>query len=403
MKQFLLFVIVFFITQSALVAADPNSTPTHPTSSTTATPIKIGMSVSLTGQNALSGKSIRQGVSIYFNKINAAGGVDGHPLELIALDDAYTPEQAIQNIRQLIKNDHVIAIVGDNGSASAIASVPVVNAEKVLLFGAYPGTDVLHKMPPDRYVINLRVSYKQEVDAMVNGLLSIGIKPEQFAFLAQNDEFGTTIYQSAIQVLKSGYAKADSLPYSQFPRNTVNVEDSIAQILNNSSKTIRAFILGGTVSANEKIIKLAQPNFPNAYFVGFAGLIEPTELNNSVEGKVLLSQAVPYFTKSNLPALQEYLADVKKYGGKDAKTNIISFQAYLTAKLFVVGLKQAVLNGRLTREGIIDTFESMHDIDIGIGIKIHFDKNHHQALDTIWPGIYKGGDFVPLTWSGLTH
>lgn len=399
MRQFLLLTVVYFITQTALLADSLTGTP----ATNAVKPINIGMSVSLTGQNSATGQSIREGVQMYFNKINSLGGVQGHRLQLIAKDDGYKPERAIQNIRELITSDQVIAIVGNNGSASANAAVPIVNAEKVLLFGAYPGTAVLHKTPPDRYVINLRVSYKLEVSTMIKGLLSTGIKPDQFAFLTQDDQFGTTVYQSAIQTLSNeGYVNAPSLPSAQYPRNTVNVEDAIAKILSNQNKTIRAFILGGTVLPNEKIIKLAHPLFGKAYFVAFAGLMEADQINNTANRKVLLSEAVPYYKNSNLPAIREYLSDIKKYGSQDAKPNIISFQAYLTAKLFVMGLKQAALNKHLTREGIIDSFESMNDVDIGIGIKIHFDKNDHQALNTVWPTIYENGDFVPLKWSELT-
>ena len=53
--------------------------------------------------------------------------------------------------------------------------------------------------------------------------------------------------------------------------------------------------------------------------------------------------------------------------GNNAAPSIISFQDYLTAKLFVIGLNQAAANNQLTREGLIDAFESLHDVDIGIG------------------------------------
>ena len=64
-------------------------------------------------------------------------------------------------------------------------------------------------------------------------------------------------------------------------------------------------------------------------------------------------------------------------------------------------LTEAIAKNALTREGLVDAFESLQNIDIGIGLKIGFDKNNHQALHTIWPTIIKNGQIEPLDWSKL--
>ena len=48
----------------------------------------------------------------------------------------------------------------------------------------------------------------------------------------------------------------------------------------------------------------------------------------------------------------------------------------------------------MTREGIIDVFESMSDVDIGVGEKIDFSKTDHQALHIVWPTIIKNGKLM---------
>ena len=254
-------------------------------------PIKVGMSVSLTGENAEIGEDIRQGAETYFNKINAAGGVQGHSIQLIVMDDNYDPQRAAKNVRQMIDKDGVIAIIGNNGTATAMAVVPLVNQTKVLLFGAYGGAEVLRKNPPDRYVINLRASYVEEMQLIMQGLIGAGIRPEEFAFMLQDDAFGDSVYAASLAALReAGYASPESLPNGRYPRNTVAVEDAFAKIVNSSIKPPRVIVMAGTLAANSKFLKIASKEFPETYFFVFAGFVNPSELTSDNNGKVLMSE-----------------------------------------------------------------------------------------------------------------
>ena len=67
----------------------------------------------------------------------------------------------------------------------------------------------------------------------------------------------------------------------------------------------------------------------------------------------------------------------------------------------MVGLKKAAAENKLTREGIIDALESLQDVDLGVGQKISFSKENHQAFDKVWPVIFKAGKYVPLDWAEI--
>src|SRR5690349_12094514 len=90
---------------SVLMAADPSAQKDTSV-------IKIGKTGSESGQDAPIGKNMTLGIQIYFDKINAKGGVDGHKLQLIAMDDGYAPLKAGENARKLINEDQVIALIG---------------------------------------------------------------------------------------------------------------------------------------------------------------------------------------------------------------------------------------------------------------------------------------------------
>ena len=363
--------------------------------------IKVGTSLSLSGPIETLARNLQLGVQIYFDKVNAQGGVHGQKLQLITLDNQYDPLVAGQNVRRLINQDQVIALIANNGSALAMITVPIANEKKTLLFGAYPGTDILHKTPPDRYVINLRASYAEEAAAMIRGLLSAGIQPKEIAFFAQNDAFGYSIYQGGLKALKAaGYPRPEKLPYGVYTRGTSNIEDALAKIVQEAANVApKAIIMAGDYAPNAAFIQLASKKFPHTIFMVASGLIHARDIDKRMDGRLILIQALPPL-ESGLPAMREYRQDLKKYA-KSAQPSDAGLSGYLAAKLFVMGLQQAQAQEKLNREGIIDVFEEMRNVNLGIGMKINFDKDHHTALHTVWPTIFHQGKFLPLSWSEM--
>lgn len=364
--------------------------------------IRVGMTTALSGPAKDLGQSMKEGVEAYFDSINAAGGLKGKKIKLIALDDQYEPLFAGPNMHRLIEKDKVIAVIGNVGTPTAVVTVPIANQEKILFFAPFTGAGILRKIPPDRYVINLRASYAEETAAMIKGLLSIGIKPDEMAFFTQNDAYGDSGYTGAMSALKAaGYLHPELLPYGRYKRNTLNVEAALGEIMT-ASKPIRAIIMVGAYAPSAKFILLAKKQFPNALFlnVSFVGADALAAALGKNGDRVIVTQVVPYLNV-NLPAVIDYHKDLNKYF-PGVQPGFVSLEGYLAAKLFVIGLQKAIDQNKLTSEGLIDTFESMHDVDIGINKKISFDKNNHQALHTIWVTVLKNGKLEPLTdWSTL--
>ncbi len=390
---FFALMLTFFLT---FAAAEENKDAALP-SEITKPPIKIGMTGSMTGGAAVSGQTMRLGIQIYFDKINAAGGIQGQKLELIAMDDGYEPLRAAANLHKLIDQDQVLAILGNNGTPAAVVAVPIVNKSKILLFGARTGYALLRKTPPDRYVINLRASHFDEVNTLIKAIIASGIKPENIAFFSQNDAFGDSIYLGGMKALKEqGYANAERLPYGRYDRNTLDVAAALGRIIEQAKYPIKAFVLGGVYEPNAQFIKLAKTEYPNAMFLAVSGLINPHDLTKAENDQILVSQAVPD-PATNLPAIVEYREDLKKYGG-GAEPSFGSLEGYLAAKLFVMGLQKAVKEKKLTREGLIDVFNTMRDIDLGIGVSFTFSKDDHNGLTRVWISIFKDGKFIETKW-----
>ncbi len=85
--------------------------------------IKIGGIGCLTGQYAMYGIGVRNGIDLYVEELNAAGGIDGKMVEVIWEDDEGDPEKAINAYNKLVQRDGVVAILGSvlTGATDAVA------------------------------------------------------------------------------------------------------------------------------------------------------------------------------------------------------------------------------------------------------------------------------------------
>ena len=221
--------------------------------------IVLGMSTVLTGNAGNLGKDMQRGILAGLERANRNGGVNGRKLRLISLDDGYEPTRTAPNMRQLIEKDHVLAIIGNVGTPTAIVSVPLVNKLKTLLFAPFSGGPILRNDPPDRYVINFRASYAEETAAMLDALIDLaGLKPEEIAFFTQRDSYGDagfTLGMAALQrhglrdprtVLHVGYERIFGGPSGGPPRVDGQIAGWLRSLPPRSALRSRVLVVAGS-------------------------------------------------------------------------------------------------------------------------------------------------------------
>lgn len=93
--------------------------------------IKVGVYVDLTGQTSGFGQSTKNGIDLAVEEINAAGGVNGKKIQLVTEDDQGRPEQAKTVVEKLIKQDKVVAVLGEVASSNTLAAGPVAQEAKI--------------------------------------------------------------------------------------------------------------------------------------------------------------------------------------------------------------------------------------------------------------------------------
>jgi branched-chain amino acid transport system substrate-binding protein len=165
------------------------------TKSTSAKTIKIGLYGTITGSNALAGEMLEKGGKLAVKQINAAGGINGTPIELIVYDDKSTPDGGLKAVTRLIQVDKVIAMAASNSSPNILATTQVSEDAKVLQVGA--GTSPTYTNHGFKYLFrgtaNGNLPNSASVDAMKEmGVKTIGI----LSVAAENGESGVKSFKS---------------------------------------------------------------------------------------------------------------------------------------------------------------------------------------------------------------
>jgi ABC-type branched-subunit amino acid transport system substrate-binding protein len=383
---------------ASLVRPPPARTVAPPVRGATDDTITLGMSAAFSGASRELGNRMKLGLDTAFAAVNEAGGVAGRSIKLLALDDGYEGKRALANVQELISDRSVFAIIGDVGTPTTVEALPYVLSRKVLFFGAFTGSKILRRDPPDRYVFNYRASYEDETAKMVNYLIDVKKVPDRgIVVFAQHDSYGDAGYEGATKMLrKKGHN--DEVLRVGYERNTLDVDDAVNKVVEYNNATVRvaaneynrkhpvkAIIMVGTYKASAKFIQKLRDRkidaiLINVSFVGSSSLAEELkELGVNPSG-VIVTQVVPHFD-SGATGIIRYREALKKYH-PDQQPDFISLEGYIVGQLFAEGLRRT---GReLDTEKLVDALEHTQDYDPGTGSALGFSPSQHQASHKVW-------------------
>jgi len=341
----------------------------------TRTSISIGQSGPLSGANKEFGEDIRDGVLAQFNKVNAAGGINGRKLELITLDDANDAKRSGENGRILIEERGVLALFGYASATLSLPALPFAEKNKVPFVGPLTGAEPMRKF--NRFVYNIRASYADELEKIVEFYASTGMK--KFSVLHYNDAVGKENLAAVEVALTKRGLKPVSV--SAVTRNQTDLGDAVSRMVQATPDVILATTLYRTTADFVKQARKAGSGVQVAStsFVGASALAEA--LGPQGIG-VVVAQVVPPYSKMSVGIVKEYQIAMEKHLGKK-EFSFTSLESYIGAKVLVEGIRRAGAN--LTRESLLKTLDSIQNYDTG-GYVVDFSPSNHN-----------GSRFVELT------
>ena len=337
--------------------------------------IVFGQATALEGPASALGQGMKMGLEAAFAEINKAGGVKGRKLELKSIDDGYEPTKSIEAVKKLLEEDKVFAIAGAVGTPTAAATQPIATAAGAPFIGAFTGAEFLRE-PYKPLVMNIRASYFQETEAMVEHLTK-DLGASKIAIMYQDDAFG----QAGLAGVKKALEKRQMQLAGEgtFERNTVAVKAALLAI---KKVEPQAVIMISPYKPAAEFIKLAKQIKLDAIFVNisFVGSDALAKELGPVGAGVVITQVVPFPKDAAIPVVGRYQASLKA-SAPDAQAGFVSLEGYLVGRAIIAVLEK--VNGEPTRKALIEAVQKAGSFDLG-GFKLAYSDSSNRGSDQVF-------------------
>ncbi len=350
--------------------------------------VVFGQSAAFSGPAAELGTSMRLGVEAAFAEANRGGGVHGRRLELVSLDDAYEPEAAIANTRTLIEQEQVFALIGAVGTPTSRSATPVAAESGVPYVAPFTGAAFLRD-PQWENVINLRASYYQETEEMVERLTSdLGV--ERIAVMYQDDSFGRAGYRGALQALERRTMEPVSL--GVYTRNTTAVKSGLLDVRQGDPDAV---IIVGAYKPVASVITWARVLGMDAVFItlSFVGSNALAEELGSYAPGVFATQVMPFPTDATVPAVAAYLEALSAHD-PEADPGFVSIEGYLAGRLAIASLE--LCGPELDRACFLASFNDLRAEHLE-SFELDFGPDDNQGSDAVFLTVIdENGQYRPI-------
>lgn len=376
--------------------------------------IKVGMSAAFSGPSRALGIELYRGAMAYIGFANDRDLLGGHRLALVARDDGYQPRPAIDNTIDLVEKDHVFLLFNYVGTPTVTRVLPLLKMYRrshLFLLFPFTGAEPQRRPPYRDYVFNLRASYLQETQGLVENLLRVGRR--RIAIFYQADAYGRSGWMGVRRALAGhGLKMAAEATYHRGDKFSNSFRAQV-EILRRSRPD--AVISVGAYAACAGFIRDArragwQVPIANLSFVDSDNLLRLLKTTAGKELKkytanLIVSQVVPSYEEVSLPAVVQYRRLMDKYhprvppglGSRDYRPlrySFVSMEGFLNAKLLVHIL--SLMKDDLRPVRLPEVIENIKDYDIGIGVPVSFAGNRHQGLNQVYYTTVREGRLVPI-------
>jgi branched-chain amino acid transport system substrate-binding protein len=376
-----------------LVGCGGQSTTPSGNGNQSSTPIKIGISLSLSGDFSADGQAFEQGYQLWADNVNAHGGILGRQVKLDILSDASSTTQVVTNYQKLITIDKVDLVFGPFSTLLTKPSSVVANRYGyALVEGAGGGPSVFTQGLNNVFDVSLPVV--NNLDSFTQYVLSLPAaqRPKTAAYATEDDPFTQPQIDKARQLLEAAGVKTAS--YQVYPAETTDFTP-IAQKIVASKAQVNVF---GTLLPDVSAFILAekQQHYNPQAIVATAGPDQGDQFLKAIGGQQSAEGImVPngWYAQLNVPGnsamVNAYLA---KYGGNAAGISSDVPEAWSVGQVVQQALEKigTVDNAKLIQElHSGDTFQSVQG-------PVKFDSTGQNTAATAYLFQWQKGQLVPV-------
>ena len=352
--------------------------------------IRIGHLTPRTGFLGPLGEYAVMGVNLAVEEINAAGGITGRKIELIA-EDSVNPQTASTKAERLIERDKCVAIIGEISSASGLAIAQVAQRNRILFFNTGCNSDELRGKSCSRYMFHTEAANSMYVAAEGQALLRAGmVKGKKWYSLTADYAFGHDLLRVAKRFMAAngGEFAADEL----VPTDVADFSPYLLKIRNAKPDMVVSNLAGNQIgNFMKQYLEYGLP-FPVAGF-GF-----DTAVAWGVgKGNVLGTWPLVWDSQVKTPSSQRFVdAFVKKYGKPPENQ---AWGDYLSTK----HVAQAMNDIKSTDSTkVVEHLEKGAKFDILKTREGYYRDWDHQLMQQMYTLTFKPADQVKDKWDLFT-
>src|SRR5258705_6436797 len=250
----------------------------------TATEIKVGGTFPFSGPVSSVGTT-GKGLLGYITYLNERGGVGARKVNYIALDDAYSPPKAVEQIRRLVESDEIAFLFSQLGTPSTAATAKYLAARKVPSIAILSGANAFAQFRDFPYITTALPSFDTEGRIYAKYLKKVLPPNAKIAVLYQNDDFGKGYLAAFNTVFGDDFSRR--IVSSSYELSEPTIE---SHIVNYKSAQAEALFIAGTGKFAAQAIRRSKEigwkpltiiNFPSG---STAGTIVPAGVDNAIGG-----------------------------------------------------------------------------------------------------------------------
>ena len=367
---------------AAAMAATPLARGSAATPGVTAHSLKIGNTMPYSGPASSYGV-IGRSETAFFKMLNEQGGIDGHKIDFISLDDGYSPPRTVEDVRRLLDADHVDFLFQTLGTPTNSAIARYVNHRKVpqLFVGSGASKWADYKKYP--WTMGWQPNYRTEAGIYAQYALD-HVKAPKFAVLYQNDDFGKDYPLGVRDVLGRQKAK--------IPIHTASYETTDAtvdsQIVSLQASGANVLVVGGIPKfAAQAIRKVHELNWKPMFFmtnvaISVGEVMRPAGPENGIgilSTGYLKDPTDPSW--DNDPGMKAWRGFMAKYLPQGDVTDGSYVFGYGITQTMVQVLRQC--KGNFSRANVMHQAESLRDFEVAVllpGIKLSTSHSDHRPI-----------------------
>lgn len=335
--------------------------------------IVIGQTTSFSGPNGAAHKEATEAAQAYFERVNAAGGVNGQMLQLVTLEDKEDPKLAEANAKKLVSEKQAITLFLTGGNTVSHALQPLLNTQlHVPLIAPQSGAMILNQ-PVDPWVFNVRAPYQREAEKAVLHLAHMGVA--RIGVAKVDDLFGNDAGTGALQGFdKARLRAAFVLKFKPNKVDYVQISNGVAKL------DLQALVVIGPADMVARTVKELRMRGLKATIVTMSNNASPqfTKMVGDIGRGMIVGQAMPDERMMSVPMVKEAYDTMSGRGMGELTPAML--EGFAGAKVVVEALRKAG-NGA-TPAKLRDALNSLQHLNLG-GFEVSFSPKSHTGTEFV--------------------